>query len=79
MRECNRQNKDTRALLLKHAEALFLAHGFEGVSIRQITEASDANVAAVNYHFNGKTNLYREVLAQRLEGITLEKLVRENL
>ena len=74
MRECNRQNKDTRALLLKHAEALFLAHGFEGVSIRQITEASDANVAAVNYHFNGKTNLYREVLAQRLEGITLEKL-----
>jgi len=74
MRECNRQNKDTRALLLKHAETLFLAHGFEGVSIRQITEASDANVAAVNYHFNGKTNLYREVLAQRLEGITLEKL-----
>jgi len=74
MRACNRQNKDTRALLLKHAEELFLAHGFEGVSIRKITEASGANVAAVNYHFNGKTNLYREVLAQRLEGITLEKL-----
>jgi AcrR family transcriptional regulator len=63
MRACNKQNKDTRALLLKHAEELFLAHGFEGVSIRQITEASGANVAAVNYHFNGKTNLYREVLA----------------
>ena len=74
MRECNRQNKDTRALLLKHAEALFLAHGFEGVSIRQITEASDANVAAVNYHFNGKTSLYREVLKQRLDSITLDKL-----
>ena len=74
MKSCNRQNKDTRALLLKHAEELFLTHGFEGVSIRQITEASGANVAAVNYHFNGKTNLYREVLAQRLEGITLEKL-----
>jgi AcrR family transcriptional regulator len=74
MRACNGQNKDTRALLLRHAEELFLAHGFEGVSIRQITEASGANVAAVNYHFSGKTNLYREVLAQRLEGITLEKL-----
>ena len=74
MRDCNRHSKDTRALLLKHAEELFLAHGFEGVSIRQITEASGANVASVNYHFNGKTNLYREVLAQRLEGITLEKL-----
>ena len=60
--------------MLKHAEALFLAHGFEGVSIRQITEASDANVAAVNYHFNGKTSLYREVLKQRLDSITLDKL-----
>jgi AcrR family transcriptional regulator len=74
MKNCNKQNKDTRALLLKHAEELFLRHGFEGVSIRKITEASGANVAAVNYHFNGKTNLYREVVAQRLEGITLEKL-----
>ena len=74
MRDCNRQNKDTRALLLKHAEELFLAHGFEGVSIRQITEASGANVAAVNYHFNGKTSLYREVLKQRLDSITLDKL-----
>ena len=74
MRNCNRQNKDTRALLLKHAEELFLAHGFEGVSIRQITEASGANVAAVNYHFNGKTSLFREVLATRLDQITRDKL-----
>jgi len=74
MKSCNRQNKDTRALLLKHAEELFLTHGFEGVSIRQITEASGANVAAVNYHFNGKTSLYLEVLKQRLDGITQDKL-----
>ena len=57
-----------------HAEELFLSHGFEGVSIRQITDAAGANVAAINYHFNGKTNLYREVLKQRLDGITLDKL-----
>jgi AcrR family transcriptional regulator len=74
MKNQNRQNKDTRALLLMHADELFLAHGFEGVSIRQITDASRANVAAVNYHFNGKTSLYREVLKQRLDGITLDKL-----
>jgi len=75
MRACNRQNKDTRDLLLQHADELFLTHGFEGVSIRQITEASGANVAAVNYHFKGKTSLYLEVLKQRLDGITQDKLV----
>lgn len=68
------QPKDTRAALLECAEKLFLAHGFEGVSIRQITDAAAANVAAVNYHFNGKMNLYREVLAQRLDEITRDKL-----
>lgn len=68
------QTKDTRAALLESAENLFLAHGFEGVSIRQITEASGANVAAVNYHFNGKINLYREVLAQLLDEIVQDKL-----
>lgn len=74
MEKTQGQNKDTRALLLMHAEKLFLTHGFEGVSIRQITDAAGANVAAINYHFNGKTNLYREVLKQRLDNITLDKL-----
>jgi AcrR family transcriptional regulator len=70
----SKQPKETRAMLLECAEALFLAHGFEGVSVRQITEASGANVAAVNYHFNGKMNLYREVLAQRFDTIVSDKL-----
>jgi AcrR family transcriptional regulator len=68
------QTKDTRTVLLESAEKLFLAHGFEGVSIRQITDACGANVAAVNYHFNGKINLYREVLAQLLDKIVRDKL-----
>lgn len=66
--------KDTRTTLLDCAGELFLTHGFEGVSIRQITHAAGTNVAAVNYHFNGKTNLFREVLAQRLDEITHDKL-----
>jgi AcrR family transcriptional regulator len=66
--------KDTRTALLECAEKLFLAHGYEGVSIRQITDAAGANVAAINYHFNGKMNLYREVLAQRLDRVASEKL-----
>lgn len=68
------QPKDTRTALLERAEPLFLAHGYEGVSIRQITDAAGANVAAINYHFNGKMNLYREVLARRMDEIVREKL-----
>jgi len=66
--------KDTKATLLESAERLFLAHGFESVSIRQITRASGSNVASVNYHFSDKTGLYREVLAGLLDNITREKL-----
>ena len=74
MKTHSQQPKDTRAALLASAEKLFLAHGYEGVSIRQITEASGSNVAAINYHFNGKTHLFREVLAVRLDEITRNKL-----
>ena len=66
--------KDTRAALLESATRLFLAQGFEGVSIRQITLASGSNVASVNYHFSDKTGLYREVLTKILDNITSEKL-----
>jgi len=68
------QHIDTRTALLECADKLFLVHGLEGVSVRQITQNSGANVASVNYHFNGKTGLFREVLARHLERITGEKL-----
>jgi len=74
MKKDHGQITDTRSALLKSAEDLFLTHGFAGVSVRQITMACGANVAAVNYHFNGKTNLFREVLAARLDEITHGKL-----
>lgn len=65
---------DTRSALLKAAEDLFFTHGFDGVSVRQITRTSGANVASVNYHFKDKTGLFIEVLASRIEQITQEKL-----
>ena len=65
---------DTRDALLKSAEDLFLAHGYAGVSVRQITKACGANVASVNYHFHDKTGLFREVLGNRLDKITRAKL-----
>jgi AcrR family transcriptional regulator len=68
------QNQDTRETLLQSADRLFLLHGFDGVSVRQITTASGANVAAVNYHFHDKIGLFSEVLARHLDRITANKL-----
>src|SRR4051794_18118001 len=52
----------TRDGLIKAAIAVFSAKGFEGGSVREITQAANANQAAINYHFGGKEGLYREVL-----------------
>ncbi len=61
--------KDTKSSLLDCAERLFLRKGFEAVSVREITDAAGANVAAVNYHFASKTQLYRACLERRLAKI----------
>src|SRR5947209_12814959 len=53
---------ETRDSLLEAAIAVFSAKGFEGGSVREITQAANANQAAINYHFGGKEGLYREVL-----------------
>lgn len=52
----------TREDLIRAAEVLFARQGFQATSLRQITEAADANVASVNYHFGSKKGLLIEVL-----------------
>jgi len=59
-------NKKTREKILCAAEALFAEKGFSHTSIRDITEKADCNIAAVNYHFHGKENLYVEVFRLHL-------------
>jgi AcrR family transcriptional regulator len=56
----------TKERLLAAAEKLFAERGFEGVSVRDLAAEADVNVAAVNYHFQGKRNLYAQVLRRRL-------------
>jgi len=57
--------KATRERLLNEAEALFAEKGYEAVSVREITTAAECNLAAVNYHFSSKWNLYLEVFRER--------------
>src|SRR3954451_13511290 len=70
----------TRDGLIKAAIAVFSAKGFEGGSVREITQAANANQAAINYHFGGKEGLYREVLKASVQAFAeLSPLDRERL
>ena len=55
----------TKERILNEAEALFAPKGYDAVSIREITAAAHCNLAAVNYHFGNKQNLYLEVFRAR--------------
>jgi AcrR family transcriptional regulator len=56
-----RTDQHTRERLIKVATRLFARHGFDGISIRQITTEARANIGAVNYHFESKDELIRQV------------------
>lgn len=55
----------TQERILDHAEILFAREGYQAVSVREITSAARCNLAAVNYHFGNKENLYLEVFRSR--------------
>jgi TetR/AcrR family transcriptional regulator, regulator of cefoperazone and chloramphenicol sensitivity len=68
----------TRDRLLAAGTRLFAEHGFENVTVRDICAEASANVAAINYHFDGKAGLYMEVLRTAV-GImrgTTEEMIR---
>ena len=52
---------ETKTKILEAANVLFAKKGFSGVSIREISSDAGVNLAAVNYHFKNKNNLYAEV------------------
>jgi AcrR family transcriptional regulator len=57
-----RENREelTKERILDTAEVLFAQKGYRAVSVREITSAARCNLAAVNYHFGKKENLYLE-------------------
>ena len=61
----NHKYELTRDRLLNEAEELFAQRGYHAVSVREITKAAESNLAAVNYHFGNKQNLYLEVFRSR--------------
>jgi len=59
-----RQNLETRELILEAAGRIFARTGFHATTVRQITQEAGVNLAAVNYHFRDKQELYVRVLQQ---------------
>jgi AcrR family transcriptional regulator len=63
----------TRERLLNVAEQRFGEGGYEGTSLRAITVAAAANIAAVNYHFGSKEALLRAAVARAMAPVNTER------
>lgn len=57
----------TRERILAAAEGLFASHGFDGVTMPAIAEASGITAGAIYKHFTGKAELFFEVVRRAVE------------
>jgi AcrR family transcriptional regulator len=57
----------TRARLLDAALDLLAERGEDGLTLRELTDAAEANVAAVSYHFGSLKSLCEAAIEQALE------------
>lgn len=64
----------TREKLLDVAGKIFADRGYHAATIREISDAAGANIAAVNYHFGDKLGLYTEVVHQSMRMAELEAM-----
>ncbi len=64
----------TKTRLLDVAERLFAEQGLDRVSVRDITDAADENVAAVSYHFGGKDELIAAVFERRVAPVNKARM-----
>lgn len=55
-------DSETATRILDAAEELFAAHGYEGVSVRDITEKVGVNKALLFYYFENKNDLFEKVV-----------------
>ncbi|HEY3395177.1 MAG TPA: CerR family C-terminal domain-containing protein [Lacipirellulaceae bacterium] len=64
-----------RERIVEAAGELFAVRGFDATTVRDICQAADANVAAVNYYFGDKQRLYVEAVIRahrwRMERVKL--------
>lgn len=73
----------TKSKILEAAGHLIAQNGFAQTSNKQIAKAADVDLAAINYHFEGRDGLYKAVLAEAhthyLDEKSLADLVESSL
>ena len=57
-----KQEEKSKQRILEAATKLFAQKGFDGVGIREICKAADANICMISYFWGGKEGLYRGIL-----------------
>ncbi len=65
-----------RERILDTAEQLFAREGVTAVTLRSIAAAAEVNVAAVNYYFGSKENLFEEMFVRRVAPLNEQRLIR---
>jgi AcrR family transcriptional regulator len=63
----------TKAAVFNAAERLFALHGFQNVSVRDITAEAGVNLASVNYHFGSKDALLFAIFRRRTGELNRER------
>jgi AcrR family transcriptional regulator len=66
-------SESSREKLIASAERLFADRGFDGVSVRDISNAAGVNSALVGYYFRGKEGLLSEVYTRHCEPLKRER------
>lgn len=65
VRKPSRGGELTRTKLLDAAELVFADHGYDGTSLRDISEAAGLHLALSTYYFGSKERLFEEVIHRR--------------
>ena len=76
MRDIKFPYSEAKRRLLDAAEHLFADRGFDVVSVRDVTQLAEANVAAVNYHFGSRDGMIAIVVARYITPVNEERLLR---
>jgi AcrR family transcriptional regulator len=61
----SRDGARTKEHILSVAMELFIEHGYEGTSVRDIADALSVTPSALYYHFKGKEDIATSLLARR--------------
>jgi AcrR family transcriptional regulator len=68
-----RKAPGARDRILDAAEQLFGAHGYDSVSLRDISTRASVNLGLFHYHFGGKDGLFEEVAGRRALALGRER------